>query len=68
VPISMPGIDRSRLSTFLYLWQPDPGTPKRPLLRERHACPAGAPAGALEALARGWREDGRAQPTGAFCG
>jgi protease-4 len=24
LPISIPGIDRSRLSTFLYLWQPDP--------------------------------------------
>jgi protease-4 len=24
LPISIPGMDRSRLSTFLYLWQPDP--------------------------------------------
>lgn len=24
LPISLPGIDRSRLPTFLYLWQPDP--------------------------------------------
>jgi len=23
-PLSMPGLDRSRLPTFLYLWQPDP--------------------------------------------
>jgi protease-4 len=24
IPISVPGLDRSRLPTFLYLWQPDP--------------------------------------------
>ncbi len=24
VPVSLPGIDRSKLPTFLYLWQPDP--------------------------------------------
>lgn len=24
VPVSLPGIDRSRLPTFLYLWQPEP--------------------------------------------
>jgi protease-4 len=23
-PVSLPGADRSRLPTFLYLWQPDP--------------------------------------------
>jgi hypothetical protein len=23
-PVSMPGVDRSKLPTFLYLWQPDP--------------------------------------------
>lgn len=25
VPVSIPGIDRSKLPTFLYAWQPDPG-------------------------------------------
>lgn len=25
VPLSIPGIDRSKLPTFLYAWQPDPG-------------------------------------------
>ncbi|HMP16491.1 MAG TPA: signal peptide peptidase SppA [Gemmatales bacterium] len=25
VPLSIPGIDRSKLPTFLYVWQPDPG-------------------------------------------
>jgi protease-4 len=24
IPFSYPGLDRSRLPTFLYLWQPDP--------------------------------------------
>jgi protease-4 len=24
LPISMPGLERSRLPTFLYLWEPDP--------------------------------------------
>jgi protease-4 len=24
LPLSLPGIDRSRLPTFLYLWQPEP--------------------------------------------
>jgi protease-4 len=28
IPISVPGLDRSRLPTFLYLWQPDPATEK----------------------------------------
>jgi protease-4 len=23
-PISLPGVDRSKLPTFLYMWQPDP--------------------------------------------
>ena len=27
-PISVPGIDRTKLPTFLYLWQPDPTTIK----------------------------------------
>ena len=24
VPLSLPGLDRAKLPTFLYLWQPDP--------------------------------------------
>ena len=24
LPFTIPGLDRSRLPTFLYLWQPDP--------------------------------------------
>jgi len=28
LPISVPGLDRSRLPTFLYLWQPDPALEK----------------------------------------
>ncbi len=24
LPFSIPGLDRSKLPTFLYLWQPDP--------------------------------------------
>jgi protease-4 len=24
LPIQVPGLDRSRLPTFLYLWQPEP--------------------------------------------
>jgi protease-4 len=24
LPISIPGLDRTKLPTFLYLWQPDP--------------------------------------------
>jgi protease-4 len=28
LPISVPGLDRSRLPTFLYMWQPDPGLEK----------------------------------------
>ena len=28
-PLSMPGLDRSRLPTFLYLWQPDPTLEKQ---------------------------------------
>src|SRR5262249_29262450 len=27
IPVSYPGLDRSRLPTFLYLWQPDPTLP-----------------------------------------
>jgi protease-4 len=27
-PLSYPGLDRSRLPTFLYLWQPDPTLPR----------------------------------------
>lgn len=27
IPLSYPGLDRSRLPTFLYLWQPDPTLP-----------------------------------------
>jgi protease-4 len=32
IPLSYPGLDRSRLPTFLYLWQPDPTLP-RPTMR-----------------------------------
>ncbi len=32
IPLSYPGLDRSRLPTFLYLWQPDP-TLSRPTAR-----------------------------------
>jgi protease-4 len=28
IPFSYPGLDRSRLPTFLYLWQPDPTLPR----------------------------------------
>ena len=28
IPMSYPGLDRSRLPTFLYLWQPDPTLPR----------------------------------------
>jgi protease-4 len=28
IPLSYPGLDRSRLPTFLYLWQPDPTVPR----------------------------------------
>jgi protease-4 len=28
IPLSYPGLDRSRLPTFLYLWQPDPTLPR----------------------------------------
>jgi protease-4 len=28
IPVSYPGLDRSKLPTFLYLWQPDPTLPK----------------------------------------
>jgi protease-4 len=28
LPLSYPGLDRSRLPTFLYLWQPDPTLPR----------------------------------------
>jgi protease-4 len=28
IPVSYPGLDRSRLPTFLYLWQPDPTLPR----------------------------------------
>jgi protease-4 len=28
LPVSIPGLDRSRLPTFLYLWQPDPALEK----------------------------------------
>jgi len=28
VPLSYPGLDRSKLPTFLYLWQPDPTLPR----------------------------------------
>ncbi len=28
IPMSYPGLDRSKLPTFLYLWQPDPTVPK----------------------------------------
>jgi protease IV len=28
VPFSFPGLDRSKLPTFMYLWQPDPTLPK----------------------------------------
>jgi protease-4 len=28
IPLSYPGLDRSRLPTFLYLWQPDPTSPR----------------------------------------
>ena len=28
LPVSYPGLDRSRLPTFLYLWQPDPTFPR----------------------------------------
>ena len=24
LPVSIPGLERSRLPTFLYMWQPDP--------------------------------------------
>lgn len=29
IPLSIPGLDRSRLPTFLYLWQPDPTLEKQ---------------------------------------
>jgi protease-4 len=29
IPLNMPGFDRSRLPTFLYLWQPDPTLEKQ---------------------------------------
>ena len=28
LPLSVPGLDRSRLPTFLYMWQPDPSLEK----------------------------------------
>jgi protease-4 len=28
IPFSYPGLDRSKLPTFLYLWQPDPTLPR----------------------------------------
>ena len=28
IPMSYPGLDRTRLPTFLYLWQPDPTLPR----------------------------------------
>jgi protease-4 len=28
LPLSVPGLDRSRLPTFLYMWEPDPGLEK----------------------------------------
>jgi protease IV len=28
IPVSYPGLDRSKLPTFLYLWQPDPTLPR----------------------------------------
>jgi protease-4 len=28
IPLSYPGLDRSRLPTFLYMWQPDPTLPR----------------------------------------
>jgi protease-4 len=28
IPLSYPGLDRSKLPTFLYLWQPDPTVPR----------------------------------------
>jgi protease-4 len=28
IPLSYPGLDRTRLPTFLYLWQPDPTVPR----------------------------------------
>jgi protease-4 len=29
IPLSMPGLDRSRLPTVLYIWQPDPTLEKQ---------------------------------------
>jgi protease-4 len=31
IPLSYPGLDRTKLPTFLYLWQPDPTVPRTPL-------------------------------------
>ena len=28
LPFSYPGLDRAKLPTFLYLWQPDPTLPR----------------------------------------
>ena len=28
IPLSYPGLDRTKLPTFLYLWQPDPTIPR----------------------------------------
>jgi protease IV len=28
IPFSYPGLDRTKLPTFLYLWQPDPTIPR----------------------------------------
>ena len=28
IPFSYPGLDRSKLPTFLYMWQPDPTLPR----------------------------------------
>ena len=28
IPLSYPGLDRTKLPTFLYLWQPDPTVPR----------------------------------------
>ena len=30
IPSAIPGLDRTKLPTFLYLWQPDPTVPRTP--------------------------------------